>query len=41
MFQGRPGAKAWRRHLSEHAHQDGAGPQTVQAALAHVTQAAA
>jgi tRNA-dihydrouridine synthase A len=41
MFQGRPGAKAWRRHLSEHAHQDGAGPQTVLAALAHVTQAAA
>lgn len=40
MFQGRPGAKAWRRHLSEHAHQDGAGPQTVLAALAHVTQAA-
>ncbi|WP_322889392.1 MULTISPECIES: tRNA dihydrouridine(20/20a) synthase DusA [unclassified Yoonia] len=41
MFQGRPGAKAWRRHLSEHAHQDGAGPQTVLAALAHVTQEAA
>jgi tRNA-dihydrouridine synthase A len=41
MFQGRPGAKAWRRHLSEHAHVDGAGPQTVLAALAHVTQAAA
>ncbi len=41
MFQGRPGAKAWRRHLSEHAHQDGAGPQTVLAALAYVTQAAA
>ena len=41
MFQGRPGAKAWRRHLSEQAHQDGAGPQTVLAALAHVTQAAA
>lgn len=40
MFQGRPGAKAWRRHLSENAHQDGAGPQTVLAALAHVTQAA-
>lgn len=40
MFQGRPGAKAWRRHLSEHARQDGAGPQTVLAALAHVTQAA-
>ena len=41
MFQGRPGAKAWRRHLSEHAHQDEAGPQTVLAALAHVTHEAA
>lgn len=41
MFQGRPGAKGWRRYLSENAHRDGAGPQTVLTALAHVTQAAA
>ena len=25
LFQGRPGARAWRRHLSEHAHREGAG----------------
>lgn len=41
MFQGRPGAKAWRRHLSENAHLDGAGPDTVLAALAYVTEKAA
>ncbi|MBR2657537.1 MAG: tRNA dihydrouridine(20/20a) synthase DusA [Loktanella sp.] len=41
MFQGRPGAKAWRRHLSENAHLDGVGPDTVLAALSYVTQKAA
>ena len=41
MFQGRPGAKAWRRHLSENAHLDGAGPDTVLAALSYVTDKAA
>ena len=41
MFQGRPGARGWRRHLSENAHRDGAGPQVVLDALAHVTRAAA
>jgi tRNA-dihydrouridine synthase A len=41
MFQGRPGARGWRRHLSENAHADGAGPETVQAALAYVTRQAA
>ena len=25
LFQGRPGARAWRRHLSQHAHRDDAG----------------
>jgi tRNA-dihydrouridine synthase A len=25
LFQGRPGARAWRRHLSENAHRPGAG----------------
>ena len=24
LFQGRPGARAWRRHISENAHRDGA-----------------
>lgn len=41
MFQGRPGARGWRRHLSENAHIDGAGPEVVLAALDHVTQRAA
>ena len=41
MFQGRPGARGWRRYLSEHAHQDGAGPQVVLDALAHITRLAA
>ncbi len=41
LFQGRAGARGWRRYLSENAHRDGAGPEVVLAALAHVTQAAA
>ena len=28
-FQGRPGARAWRRRLSEGAHRPGAGPELV------------
>ncbi len=39
-FAGRPGARGWRRHLSENASRDGAGPQTVLDALAYVTEAA-
>jgi len=35
-FHGRPGARAWRRALSETAHLKGAGPETVEAALALV-----
>jgi tRNA-dihydrouridine synthase A len=35
-FAGRPGARAWRRHLSENAHRVGAGPEVVEAALACV-----
>ena len=35
-FQGRPGARAWRRALSETAHLMGAGPEAVEAALALV-----
>ena len=41
LFQGRPGARMWRRHLSEHAHKDGAGTATVLDALSHVTDLAA
>jgi tRNA-dihydrouridine synthase A len=35
-FQGRPGARAWRRVLSENAHRAGAGPELVLQALAEV-----
>lgn len=41
LFQGRPGARMWRRYLSENAHRDDAGSQTVRDALAFVTQRAA
>ncbi|RKH21493.1 tRNA dihydrouridine(20/20a) synthase DusA [Corallococcus praedator] len=41
LFQGLPGARAWRRHLSENAHQDGAGPEVVLAAAAKVPREAA
>jgi len=33
LFAGRPGARAWRRFLSEGSHQVGAGPEVVEAAL--------
>ncbi|MDF1587558.1 MAG: tRNA dihydrouridine(20/20a) synthase DusA [Gammaproteobacteria bacterium] len=33
LFQGQPEAKAWRRHLSENAHKNGAGIDVVQHAL--------
>ena len=35
-FQGRPGARGWRRLLSEGAHRPGAGPELVEAALARL-----
>ena len=35
-FHGRSGARGWRRALSETAHLSGAGPETVEAALALV-----
>ncbi|MFQ3253501.1 MAG: tRNA-dihydrouridine synthase A [Loktanella salsilacus] len=41
LFQGRPGARLWRRHLSEHAHKDGASVDVVLDALRHVTTLAA
>lgn len=40
LFQGRPGAKAWRRHLSEEAHKPGAGIEVLTQALAKVPDAA-
>jgi tRNA-dihydrouridine synthase A len=36
LFAGRPGARAWKRHLAEHAHRDGAGPEVLLAALGKV-----
>jgi len=38
LFQGRPGARGWRRHLSENVHTDGSGPEVVLAALDYVTK---
>jgi tRNA-dihydrouridine synthase A len=34
VFAGQPGARRWRRHLSEHAHRPGAGIEVVEQALA-------
>jgi tRNA-dihydrouridine synthase A len=36
LFNGMPGARAWRRYLSQNAFRRGAGPETVQAAAALV-----
>jgi tRNA-dihydrouridine synthase A len=41
LFAGRPGARGWRRMLSEGAVRPGAGPELVEAALAQVGRAAA
>jgi len=40
LFNGLPGARAWRRHLSEAAHRADAGPEVIEEALA-LCQAAA
>ncbi len=40
-FAGRPGARRWRRVLSEGAHNDGAGPELVLAALEEIRRLAA
>jgi len=37
-FQGRPGARRWRRMVSEGAHRAGAGPELVERALAAVVE---
>ena len=36
LFQGLPGARAWRRHLSETMHRADAGTDVLCAAAAHV-----
>ena len=41
LFQGAPGARAWRRHLSEHAHRRGTGIEVLEAALGAVPESVA
>ncbi len=41
LFQGRPGARGWRRTLSEEAHREGASVDVVLRALEQVTEKAA
>ncbi|AHK79277.1 tRNA-dihydrouridine synthase A [Ectothiorhodospira haloalkaliphila] len=36
LFPGMPGARAWRRHISENAHRDGAGVEVILEALGKV-----
>jgi tRNA-dihydrouridine synthase A len=38
LFQGQPGARAWRRHLSDNVHRTGAGPDLLLAALSLLPQ---
>jgi tRNA-dihydrouridine synthase A len=33
LFTGQPGARAWRRHISENSFKDGAGPEVLRQAL--------
>ncbi len=40
LFAGQPGARAWRRYLSENAHRRGAGIDVLHAALGKLPQAA-
>ncbi len=39
LFQGRPGARRWRRVLSERAHLPGVGPELIEAALGEIEPA--
>jgi tRNA-dihydrouridine synthase A len=39
LFQGKPGARAWRRYLSKHANDPSAGISVLQAALSQVQHA--
>ncbi len=36
LFVGQPGAKAWRRHISENAHKEGAGIEVIQQAVSYI-----
>jgi len=38
LFAGRPGARAWRRMLSEGASRPGSGPELVQQALGQLVR---
>jgi tRNA-dihydrouridine synthase A len=40
LFAGQPGARAWRRYISEHAHRDGAGSEVLINALNAMPEAA-
>ncbi len=40
LFAGQPGARSWRRHLSQHSHLDGAGPEVLTKALGSMPVAA-
>ncbi len=40
LFAGQPGARSWRRHISEHAHREGAGVEVILDALAAMPDAA-
>jgi len=40
LFAGQPGARGWRRFLSENAHLDGAGPEILEQALSQLARAA-
>ena len=36
LFAGKPGAKAWRRHISENAYKSGAGIEVIQQAVKYI-----
>jgi tRNA-dihydrouridine synthase A len=36
LFQAMPGARQWRRYISENAHKKGAGLEVLEAALAKI-----
>ena len=40
LYAGRPGARAWRRYISEHAHREGAGSEVLAEALSAMRAAA-
>ena len=40
LFQGRPGARAYRRHISENSPREGAGPEVIRDAAARVPKGA-